>query len=309
MKGKALAILLAILVAGTAFALESGPSNPVGFFTVTVTRAANSVGYNMVSFPTLPASATLANTIGAQVPGNNTSSFATTMYWYDNTSSAYSSAYKTGTGTTWSGAFSTLESRKGYYIVLRNRAGVNLSYDVVVAGDVRTTAWDMGTIQVGYNMIGSVYAAPIRLDSTRLVSGTTRMKGGISQGQSDLLMWYNGSGFSTAYLNNSYVWQGTAITTLEPGKGYWIVRRSGRTPATFAWNDYPAPAGSGSSSSSGILSAGVQPTVTTTAMPSHINATASTSSVNVGSKIKSTPVTAATAVPVVNTTATAKKTK
>lgn len=253
MRGKVLALLLAILIATTAFALESGPSNPVGFFTITVSRPSGSSAYNLVSFPTLPADASLNNTIGAQLPGSAISGQATTIYQYNNTgtTAGYATAYRST--STWSGTgVTSLASNRGYYILLRSNTA-SLSYNVVVAGDVRTTAWDMGTIQLGFNMIGSVFAAPVTMANTRLWTSPNggRMFGSSISGQADLVYGLNAAGnLVSVYANASGVWQNAAnFTSLEPGKGYFVFRRTAGGRVAFAWNDYPVPTGSSTVSS------------------------------------------------------------
>ncbi len=265
MKVKALALMLAILVAGSAFALESGPSNPVGFFSITVNRGATNT-YNLVSFPTIPATATLTATLANQLPSAPLVGNRTVIEWLSNVDGGYKAATKDNSGNTWSSTaippLTTLESRKGYYILLKT-SSPQTSYTVVVAGDVRTTNWNMDSIKFGYNMVGSVFAASVPLNSTLLaVAGGSRLQRGNSPlfaaGTADNISYlqpYPASSFITAYVKNDYTFNSSsipALTTLDPGKGYIILRRSptgsGVQPrSNFLWPDYPVPANSSSS--------------------------------------------------------------
>lgn len=254
MKGKVLVVLVALLLASSVFALESGPSNPVGFFTLTISRQVGSNGYNLVSFPTIPTDASLTNTLGAQLPGGAFASNATQIQWYDAGAipPTYRTAFKTNTGTIWNtgGGITQLETRKGYYILLRSSSPLT-SYSVVVAGNVNVgPATDMGTIYVGYNMVGSAYAAPVLFANSNIVSGTTRFVGGAFSTASDQIIGLLGTSFQTAWRNNSGVWQGP-INSFEPGRGYLVLRRSGRTPANYTWPDYPVPPSVSSTASFG----------------------------------------------------------
>jgi hypothetical protein len=252
--------------------LESGPSNPVGFFTLTISRNAGSTGYSLISIPTLPSNASFDNAIGAQLPGSTTATFSTNFQWYNSATANFdnawyhvvvsppSAAWATSYGTT----MSTLDSRKGYYVVLRNRAGVNLSYNVVIAGDVRTTAWDMGTINVGYNMVGSVFAAPVSFANSNIMSGTTRFTGGSFQTASDNVVSYDGTNFLTAWYKTNGAtpgWQGP-FSSFDPGKGYFIVRKAAHS-TSFAWPDYPVPTG-GTTDSYNPISSGTTVIANTT---------------------------------------------
>ncbi|MDK9698908.1 MAG: hypothetical protein OEM52_01985 [bacterium] len=263
MKGKVLAVLAVTLLASFAFALESGPSNPVGFFTTVVSHTPGIAGYNLVSFPTIPTDASLANTLSNQVPGGAFAGAATQIMWFNNATGTFSTAWKTLSGSTWNtaGGIATLDPKKGYYIVLRAGAA-NASYNVVVAGNVQTgPSYDMGTMGVGYNMIGSVWAAPQALTASNLwTADLQRFRGGTFSGNSDQIRSFTGSAFLTVWMNNSNVWQTSgAFSSFDPGKGFYVIRRAGRTPATFAWPDYPVPASAADNMTTSI---GSNPSVT-----------------------------------------------
>lgn len=264
MKGKVLAILALLLLAGTTMALESGPSNPVGFFTITLTHPAGVTGYNLISFPVLPANDSISNVIGSQLPGGSSALNSITVYNWYNTGSAtgyYSNYYRT---SGWSGTASLLrlDARKGYYVKVLNTVGaapgtpVPTSMNIVVAGNVNVgPTVDMGTIQTGLNMIGSVYAADVLLSNSQLFTvaqpdPSARMWRGNAL-SADLVLRMTGTSFQTAYVNASSVWTaGGAYTfnSLEPGRGYFIKRLTASGRTSFAWPNYPVPAGASSDS-------------------------------------------------------------
>lgn len=259
MKGKVLAICALLLLAGTTMALESGPSNPVGFFTITVTHPTGASGYNLVSFPVLPASTTLTNVIGSQLPGGTSALNSTTIYnWVNNGSGAGSyvtNFYRTTGGWSTTSSLQNIDARKGYFIKLL--AAAPTSVNVVVAGNVNVgPVVDMGTVYTGLNMIGSVYAADVPLANSNLYTvaqpdPNARMWRGSALTADILLRMTNGA-YQTAFVNSSGVWVAgsTSYTfnSLEPGRGYFLKRLTAGGRTSFAWPNYPVPAGSSSDS-------------------------------------------------------------
>jgi len=249
MKGKVLAIIALLLLAGTSFALESGPSNPVGFFTITVTHTAGATGYNLVSFPVIPAgNDSIKYIIGSQLPANGTLAGQTTniSWWVNNHTGggAMSTAYYHTTNGWLSSTtprLYTLERSKGYYVVLRGAAPTSVSF--VVAGNVLTDAvCDMGTIWVGQNFVGAPYAANVAFTASNIYSGTSRFLGGSLSANSDNIIRLVSGTPQTAWYKNSGTgagWNGP-FNTFEPGKGYIVKRFTGR--ASYAWPDLPIPA-------------------------------------------------------------------
>ncbi|MDK9698906.1 MAG: hypothetical protein OEM52_01975 [bacterium] len=197
-------------------------------FTFIVSRLPNSSGYNLVSFPVLPANDSIANVIGTQLP------VGTSVLWFNNAIGAFQLTSRYTTGWRWSNGF-RLSRGKGYYIVLRWDSPLT-SYQVTVEGDtVTATSWDMGTIGVGYNMVGSVWYSPNPIANSNVME--SGLRGGYFAGMSDKITTVDISKFLVVWLNSQNQWVTSDFTNFEPGKGYYIIRRAGRTPPTFQWQN------------------------------------------------------------------------
>jgi len=128
----------------------------------------------------------------------------------------------------------SVDETKGYYLYIKPG---HPAKTVSVVGTVIETDVNMATMGVGYNMVGMPFPATRLLANTGLVaSGFT---GGTNVLQSDRVIYYDnvqGTNLTAWYSTSSSSWQSAnGLTSFEPGRGYYIYRKSGRTPETFSW--------------------------------------------------------------------------
>ncbi|RJP77737.1 MAG: hypothetical protein C4524_07555 [Candidatus Zixiibacteriota bacterium] len=224
-------LLLALLVfAAGGHAVESGPSNTVGFWKLEVHP-----GFTQVSFPLLPANKTLNNVLGNQLTGAATAAQSDQIHrWNPATGQFQVAWYNTGTSS-WEGGFSTLSEAESYWIYVPS--GHPATQTLVTFGNVVESAtYNMGTMIPGYNAVGSVWASPASLSQ----AGLTAFQGGSYLFLSDLILSYDAAtgGYSYAWRTSGGAWQGT-LSQFEPLKGYWIYVAPGHTG--FTWSSYPHP--------------------------------------------------------------------
>jgi hypothetical protein len=211
-------------------ATESLSSNTVGFWKINIHR-----GFTQVSFPLLPTNKTVNNVLAGQLTGGATALQSDqVLRWNHATNSFQMVWYNTGTSA-WEGDFTTFAEAQSYWIYVP--ASHPETQTLMTFGNVvEASSFNMGSMTLGYNAVGSVWAAPAPLAQAGLGS----FQGGNYLFQSDLLLSYDAltGSFSYAWKNQSGVWQGT-LTQLEPLKGYWLYIAPGHTG--FNWNNYPQP--------------------------------------------------------------------
>lgn len=211
-------------------AIESGPSNTVGFWKLEVYHE-----FTQVSFPLLPDNKTLNNVLGDQLTGGlNPEDSDQVLRWDPATGQFQMCWYSTTTGN-WEGDFSELSEAESYWIYVQSDHPATQT--VVTYGNVvEAPSYNMGQIALGYNAVGSVWAVPASISQ----AGLNGFEGGLYLFLSDLIMSYDAQTgrYFYAWMDDDSLWQGN-LTELEPLRGYWIYVAPGHTG--FNWSNYPQP--------------------------------------------------------------------
>ena len=213
---KFLILGILVLFLGSLIALESGPSETVGFVKITT-----QVGYTPFSLPFTCYSGgsqtfALDDIIGSQLTGGAAPFLSDQIYpigggaygWYNNINWQVLTNFSDG---------------NAYYAYILAGHSANTIY---LAGNVEQTPVDFGTMAVGWNPVGIREAGVISLDDIDLLS--SGFTGGTAPFLSDQIYPVGGGAYAW---HNGTSWQG--FTTIDPGKAYYIYVLSGHTP--FAW--------------------------------------------------------------------------
>jgi hypothetical protein len=212
---KVLIFSILVLFLGSLLALESDPSDVVGFVKITT-----QVGFTPFSLPFTFYSGSqtfaLDDIIGAQLTGGAAPFLSDQIHpveggtygWYNNTN--------------WQ-ALTNFTDGHAYYVYILAGHSANPIY---LAGNVEQTSVDFGTMAVGFNPVGIREAGVVSLDNIDLLS--SGFTGGAAPFLSDQIHPVEGGTYAW---HNGTAWQG--FTTIEPGKAYNIYVLSGHTP--FAW--------------------------------------------------------------------------
>ncbi len=219
-----------LLFPGSSYALESGPSNTVGYWKFDVHP-----GFTQISFPLLPEDKSLDSVLNDQLTGASTPEQSDQIMRWNAGSGQFQVAWYNSSSNSWEGDFTQLSEAESYWIYVQPDHPATQT--IVASGSVIEEPWyDMGQMVEGYNAVGSVWAvaAPV------VTSGLDGFTGGLYLFLSDLIMSYDpGSGsYSYAWKDGSDQWQGS-INMFEPIKGYWLYVAPGHTG--FEWATYPQP--------------------------------------------------------------------
>ncbi len=229
-------ILVLIMVAGVlsfpcvSSAIESGPSNTVGYWRFDVQH-----GFNHISFPLLPNDKSLDMVIGDQLTGATNAAQSDQILRWDASSAQFQTAWFNTNTNLWAGQFSELSEAESYWIYVQEDHPAIQS--IVAYGNViEVPTYSMGQMNPGYNAVGSVWAAT----SPIATSGLDEFEGGMYLFLSDLILSYNAASnsYSYAWKDGSDEWQG-GLTDFVPLAGYWIYVAPGHTG--FDWNIFPQP--------------------------------------------------------------------
>ena len=215
---KRLLILSMMLVLiGSMYALESGPSEVVGYMKVDTP-----VGYSIFSNPftyydaTHTATLDLDDVIGGQLSGGTPANADRII---DANTGQYA-FYNAGTSL-WAGTLVNFDFTNAYYVKIYDT--VNSFY---VAGTVDPEVMDFGTLAVGYNVIGLKEAGSVILNDLDLVS--SGFTGG-NPATSDRIIDAN-TGQYAFYNSGTSTWAGT-LTQTTIGHSYYILIKN----APFNW--------------------------------------------------------------------------
>lgn len=225
-----LAILVLFMAPLQSVAVESGPSNTVGFWKFDV-----SPGYTQVSFPLLPGEKNLDVVLGDQLTGGATPQQSDQILRWDATAGLFQMAWYNTTSNHWEGDFSQLSEAESYWIYVQPDHPA--SQTIVAYGNVvEEPYYNMGAMVPGYNAVGSVWALAAPISQSGLVG----FQGGVYLFLSDLILSYDvpGGSYSYAWMDDGGAWQGD-LTDFEPLKGYWIYIAPGHNG--FEWPNYPQP--------------------------------------------------------------------
>ena len=196
----ALIIAMATMVA---IAIESGPSNTVGF----IGWDCSAAQWTPFSFPF-----TYYNTghiLTYDVNDIMHGDFTAGDEIYDQNTMTYI----TYDGSDWSGAWDEIVPGHAYWAKINGSADVT----AITAGEVDVTAQDLGTMEVGWNIIGLREPGVVSLDESGLIqSGFT---GGVNPAESDRIYDQN---------TLSYAWYNTATSN-------WVGLEDGLQPTHALW--------------------------------------------------------------------------
>lgn len=233
MSGRVLIILTMValvLLPGSGFAIESGPSNTVGFWKLDVNP-----GFTQMSFPLLPQNKSLDNVLQDQLTGGTVPEESDQIMRWDAQHGRYQVAWYDLNSGHWTGEFDQVSESESYWIYVQpDHPAVQtiVTYGAVVEDPV----YDMGQMTPGYNAVGSVWAMPASIP----LSGLDGFQGGMYLFLSDLIMTYdsNSGNFIYTWKDADDEWQGDLLQ-FEPLKGYWIYVAPGHNG--FDWSVYPQP--------------------------------------------------------------------
>ena len=223
-----------VLFLGSLFALESGPSDVLGFVKIT----APSNFYTALALP-LEVDGQMASTVfadGAGVPyitGGPNPVFSDQIIQMGGGGAAW---YNSGTST-WIGDFA-VDVTRAYYAVIR---AAHSAADIYICGTVdNTTVVNYAVIPANfYSEIGFREAgATVMTSNIGLL--TAGFQGGVNPVFSDQIIQIGGGG-AAWYNTGTSTWIGDFALT--PGKAYYLVIRNGHTG--LAAYSYPASGSDG----------------------------------------------------------------
>jgi hypothetical protein len=259
MMKKVMFVLVSLLIVSTVcFALESGPSNKVGYVKITCTGGAGttftSMGLPFVfwtvptgGIPTYGTESRKPSSILGTQPACSTATLADRVIRQDNAQFAY----RTGSACSWTGSLETagpanMEPGRFYYFRMVNRA----TRDLVLAGEADITANGIPGVvivaPVPPQTVANIpysWRDPRELPRDQLNLRQDGFRGGTATGSDRVLEPSTGKSFWFRTSDNT--WQGTppsALMTITPGRAYWIQNKHGSDPAwtyTYRANGQP----------------------------------------------------------------------
>jgi Mg-chelatase subunit ChlD len=218
----------------------TGSRNTVGVYKLSLVQ-----GMNLISLPLVPMGSTLLDVvIGSQLTGAASESAADRIWKWDNAAGIYKRAYLNASGVWVAGTPTmsplTLSADEGAWVeIMPTHSGKN----IYVIGEVATTD-RATTIQEGMNLVGSSYPQAVLLDNSGLWTAdpSTGAVGADNSVAADRVWAWGGERFVYAWLVDGtgtaadgkwYTGNSATTISLEPGKGYFVERRSGR--GGFTW--------------------------------------------------------------------------
>jgi len=254
----ALSAAFAFLIPLGSSAIESGPSNTVGFWKVDVHP-----GYTQISFPLLPADKSVDNVLADQLTGGSTPAESDQVLRWAAAAGQFQMCWYDASTQTWQGDFNQFSEAESYWTYVQPDHPETQT--IITFGNVvQAPFYNMGMMTSGYNAVGSVWAIPAAIS----LAGLNGFAGGLYLFQSDLIMSYDAStgSYSYAWQDGGGNWLGD-LTQFEPLMGYWIYIAPGHTG--FDWSTFPQPGMSGTDyvtkpfTKPVILSTGTSPGETT----------------------------------------------
>lgn len=228
---KVVFVLALTVCVSLALALESGPSNTVGFVKITCTQNfQNAFGEPFTTWDVISGvpqygvfSGKPSDVIGAQLTGGN----LLTGDRCAEQGGAGEYAYRTTTAALWAGALENSGGMlPGKAFWLQNKQAFD--QDMVLAGEVDTSGF--GPIAISPNFQNAISWRDARVvdrsDLNLLTSGFT----GGNLLTSDRLAQQGGMGYYCYYNTSTSAWAGT-LQGSEPGLAYWIQEKNGNS-----WN-------------------------------------------------------------------------
>jgi hypothetical protein len=158
-------------------------------------------GYNLYSMPVIPPNISIESVIGSQL-----NSLSPRIYSYSITN-GWSIAFVLG--GVWRGSLPDIENDKGYWIL------VSSATTLEIAGSVSPTDRTIPLKGQKANLVGTAYITTQTMAQTSLDSYLTT---------SDRVWGYIDNVWKPAFMTGGG-WGG-ALTTFEPGRGYWVIKNS-----------------------------------------------------------------------------------
>ncbi len=206
-------------------------------------------GRNLVALPLLPTSGDLVTVLGqALTGGSNALTADRVMKW---TGTGYQMAWLVnGTGTAYDGKWlnesgsalsdMTIQTGEGFWVEIRRG---HPAVTLWLAGEVPCDSARAITVNPGLNLVGNCYPVNVPLSATGLWEQGV-VTGAPNSREADRIMAWEGDHYEIAWLVDGTGTQfdgkwlnptgsGLAQWCLEPGKGYWLHRRSGSEPRTW----------------------------------------------------------------------------
>jgi hypothetical protein len=252
MMKKVMFVLVSLLIVSTfAFALESGPSNKVGYVKIQCNGGTGSV-YTSFGLPfkfwfvptgNVPTYGT-ENRRPSSIVGTQTTcgsaSGADRIVRQDNGNFAY----RVSPGCTWTGSLETgayyMEPGRAYWY----RNGSGATRNLVLAGEADTTGAGIpGVLVQGPSSPGLLNTAyswrdPRDVNRARLNLLAQGFLGGTATTSDKVLAQVGGASFY--YLTNTSTWGGT-LATVSPGVAYWIQNKHVGSNWTYTYNASGVP--------------------------------------------------------------------
>ncbi|MCK4312298.1 MAG: hypothetical protein KAW88_06150 [Candidatus Cloacimonetes bacterium] len=235
---KVFILSILVLFVGSLLALESGPSEVVGFFKVSCTDGS----YTPYSLPltfydaTHTVTTALNDIVGGQLTGGTNPSNSDVILDKNSGQSAW---YRSSTSV-WVGALATTGFTKthAYYVSILSGNG---DQDVYLAGTVEKEILDFGSMQVGfYNPIGFKEAGDKAVTDLGLIAAG--FTGGTNPSNSDILLNAN-TGQTAWYRSATSAWVGALATSgITAGHAYYVYVHP--THTAFNWIYNPGTDGS-----------------------------------------------------------------
>jgi len=213
--------LILLMLGAALFALESAPSDVVGFVKVTCNAGYTPFALPFTQFNTSGVETlALVDIVAPYMTGGTALSADRIM-----DIGTGSVAYKTGAGAI--SGFQNFTIGHGYYMHNRHSA-----FNLYLAGTVVPTVINFGTMGIGFNVVGIKEASAVPMSSLDLVScGFT---GGTAL-TSDKV-WDMNNGQTATYNTSTSTWAGT-LTALTPGHVYYVQVKNNHT--AFNWTYDP----------------------------------------------------------------------
>jgi hypothetical protein len=173
-------------------------------FTITTTppglHMPLATGFNLFSLPVIPENTSISSVLGDQLAG------LTAYVYYFSPVNGWSIAYYDGT---WKGSLASIEADKGYWIKVTG--AVTLEVTGNLSGTDRTIALKGQNA----NLVGTAYNTIRTMTQTSLEVYVT---------SADKVWGYINNTWKPAIYSGGS-WSG-ALTTFEPGRGYWVIKNS-----------------------------------------------------------------------------------
>jgi len=239
MMKKVMFVVVSLLLVSYCFALESAPSNKVGYVKLNVAGGTGNVYTNGLGFPFIfwdvPTGNVPTYGVESRKPSDifGTQPVCGTSLNADRVLRADALgrfAYRGTPSCAWTGSLETnpADAEPGHLYQVRTTSQPAKYY--VLAGEADTTAIGIPAIAITAGAyVGYSWRDPRDLPTNRLNLLAQGFTGGNSTSSDRVVAAFTGGGFAW-YRTSDNTWQGT-LTTIQPGKGYYIFNKH-----AVSWN-------------------------------------------------------------------------